>query len=350
MVAVLLSACGDSGQEQPLPAQDLPAPEQANYETTQVREGEYIRTAGGSMNIYYPMVEELRWEGDNARLREFLVKSGQEVKAGDCLATFDIEVSRAEKEELSLALQRTTEDTEAGKEKRQTAIDEARKKAEELRGHELRVARLEIEKLEIEYEQFVYQSEREIARLQERIKELEEEAANDSLFAPCDGVIDKIASYNTGDLIAVNDILITMHAIDRFYLVTDDSFSKLRYNMEVTVEAGKRNDRKTYVGRVIAAPSVLPVSVHSNMTLVELCQDIPPEELKGSLQYQCNVEELQGILLVDWRAVSSENGKSFVYVLENDMVQKRYIVPGLNNREETWILDGLSLGQTVIAD
>ena len=56
------------------------------------------------------------------------------------------------------------------------------------------------------------------------------------------------------------------------------------------------------------------------------------------------------MLLVDWRAVDSENGKSYVYVLEDDMVQKRYVAPGLNNREKVWILDGLHEGQTVIAD
>ena len=40
-------------------------------------------------------------------------------------------------------------------------------------------------------------------------------------------------------------------------------------------------------------------------------------------------QELQDVLLVDWRAVDSENGKSYVYVLEDDMVQKRYVAPGL---------------------
>ena len=82
----------------------------------------------------------------------------------------------------------------------------------------------------------------------------------------------------------------------------------------------------------------------------ELVRSLPVEALEGNLQYQFNVEELQDVLLVDWRAVDSENGKSYVYVLEDDMVQKRYVAPGLNNREKVWILDGLHEGQTVIAD
>ena len=141
-----------------------------------------------------------------------------------------------------------------------------------------------------------------------------------------------------------------MHSTESFYLVADDASGRLRYNAEVTVEAGKRNDRKTYEGRVVAAPSILPSSVPQGMALVELYGDIPVEALEGNLQYQFNVEELQDVLLVDWRAVDSENGKSYVYVLEDDMVQKRYVAPGLNNREKVWILDGLHEGQTVIAD
>ena len=77
---------------------------------------------------------------------------------------------------------------------------------------------------------------------------------------------------------------------------------------------------------------------------------MPPNELTGTLKYQYNAEELRDVLLVDWSAVEAEKGKSYVYVLEDDMVQKRYVVPGLNNREKMWILDGLREGQTVIAD
>ena len=46
------------------------------------------------------------------------------------------------------------------------------------------VARLRVGKAETEYEQFVYQSEREIARLRESLEEIDQEIADDTLFAP----------------------------------------------------------------------------------------------------------------------------------------------------------------------
>lgn len=350
LAAAVLGGCGESAQEEPVYDGDLLAPEQANYETVQAESGAYIKTVGGSMRMYYPVTAELRWEEDNARFREILVRKGQEVKQGDSLATFDIDVSRADREALALSLARAIEDAELGKRERLTAIEEAKKKLQELNGRELNIARLRVGKAETEYEQFVYQSEREIARLRESLEEIDQEIADDTLFAPFDGVIDTIATYNPGDPATKDIVVVSMHSTESFYLVADDASGRLRYNAEVTVEAGKRNDRKTYEGRVVAAPSILPSSVPQGMALVELYGDIPVEALEGNLQYQFNVEELQDVLLVDWRAVDSENGKSYVYVLEDDMVQKRYVAPGLNNREKVWILDGLHEGQTVIAD
>lgn len=350
VIAATLTACGDTGQEHSLYTENILTPEEANYDTVQVKEGDYIKTNGGAVRIYYPITAELCWEEGDARFRELLVKKGQEVKKGDSLASFEVGVSRAEREELSLTLTRTLENTETGKQERLAAMEEETEKLKELGGYELRIAKLRIEKLQVAYEQFVYQSEQEIQRLQERLAELDEKIANDTLSAPFDGVIDTVISCNEGDLITRDMVIVTMHATDRFYLVADDSFGKLRYNVDVTVEAGGRNDRKKYPGKVVAAPSILPLTVPQGLALIELYGDVSPDDLKGSPQYEFHSEELENVLMVDWRAIDSENGKNYVYVLENDMVQKRYVVPGLSNRESTWILDGLEEGQTVIAD
>ncbi|MCI9337255.1 MAG: hypothetical protein HFH93_06910 [Lachnospiraceae bacterium] len=348
--AVFLTACAGGEQEQNLYDETLLTPQQANYETAQAAEGEYIRTAGGSVHVYYPVTAELCWEESGARFREYLVKKGQEVKKGDALAVFDIEVSMADREELSLQLARTKERMEDGIEERLSAMEEAGEKLQGLENFELRIAQLRIEKAQAEYEQFVYQSEQEIARLSERLEELDERSANDTLFAPFDGVIDSIAICSEGDPMSKDTVMITMHAADKFYLAADDAAGSLRYNAEVTVEAGRRNDPKTYHGKVVAAPSVLPASAPQGMTLIELYEDVTEKELSGSPKYEFRLEELQNVLLVDWKALSIENGKNFVYVLEDDTVRKRYVTPGLTNRQEAWILDGLKEGQTVIAD
>lgn len=350
LTALSLGACGGSEQEQTLYTENLIAPEEIHYETVQVEAGEYVKTASGSVSVYYPVTEELIWEGSNASLREILVKSGQKVEKGEILATFDIEISKADREELSLALTRLLEDTEEGKEERLAAIEKAEKEAEGLAGHELRIAGLKVEKLQIEYEQFVYQSEQKIAQYEERIEEMEEKIQKNTLTAPFDGVIDKVASCSPGDQITANQTLITMHATDRFYLLADDSSGNMRYNMEVTIEAGRKNNIKTYDGKVVAASNILPASLSQSYALIELRDEIAAEELEGTLRCQYNAEELQNVLLVDRSAISKEDGKNYVYVLEDNMVRKRYIVQGLANMDAVWVLDGLSAGQSVVLD
>ena len=40
----------------------------------------------------------------------------------------------------------------------------------------------------------------------------------------------------------------------------------------------------------------------------------------------------------------------YVYVLEDGIVKKRYVVTGFSNSSQVWILDGLSAGQTLVLD
>ena len=68
------------------------------------------------------------------------------------------------------------------------------------------------------------------------------------------------------------------------------------------------------------------------------------------MEYQANSQELKNVLLVDKDAVQKEEGKYFVYLLEDGVVHKRYVSLGLENKKSVWILDGLSEGQELILD
>lgn len=351
-VTLCLGGCKDSGQELELYSGELAAPEQANYVTVQAEVGEYEKNASGKASVYYPVRAELVWEEGNSRFGEILVKSGQAVKEGDVLMSFDLEASGADKEELSLKLKRLTENTAAGKAERQSAIEEANAAADGLSGHERQIALLKAEKLQAEYEAYVYQSEQQTAEYRERMAELEKKAENNTLTAPFDGVIDYVVSCSSGDAVQTNQVLIEMHAENPYYLSVDDTAGNLRYHMEVTIETGKRDAVKTYTGRVVTAGNVLGSSVPEGKVLIRLDEEVPAAELEGNLKYQCTVEKLQGVLLIDRKAVCNEEKKKYVYVLNDDMIQKRYIVLGLNqtNADRLWVVDGLSEDWNVIVD
>ena len=68
------------------------------------------------------------------------------------------------------------------------------------------------------------------------------------------------------------------------------------------------------------------------------------------LQEMKNFERLQNVLLIDKSLIRMDEDKSYVRILEDDMIQKRYILPGLRNSETVWVMDGLSEEQKVIAE
>lgn len=324
---------------------------QGNYEIAAVQKGDYVKESQGSASVVYPIRTELSWENGSARYDEILVRKGDVVKEGEVLATFVIEESDVELQELKLKLQRTEEQFEKEKQERLTAIAKAKEDAkEELNAHRLTIAEQNIEKLQISYEKYIYQTEKEIANLKEQMEEISEILEDNQLVAPYDGIIESVITYNQGDKVTAGKTLITMYSTEGYLLKADGAEGKLRYNMDVTIETGRKNDRKTLTGKVIAASNILPTTVSQSYTVIQVDGNVSPDTFVQSIQYKGNTEELRDILLVKKKAVHTEDKKNYVYTWENETVLKRFVVKGLNNLEDIWILDGLSEGQSVILD
>ena len=348
--AMCLMGCGKE-QEQPMVQEEvLLTSEEANYKTVQTKMGDYHKESTGSGSIIYLLHSTLYWEYSEVCFTECLVKEGQKVKQGDELMRFESEENRLQLETLRIQLERIRESFEETNAKMLEELQTAKEKAKELKNEELTIAELKIEKQQAKYEQFVYEHERDVRRIEEQIAEVKEEAKADVLLAPYDGVVEDVAKLHEGDRVSGGRWLVKMYSTDRMLIKADKAADKLRYNMDVVIETGKNETLKSYQGKVIAAPNVLPTSVSQDLVLIELDQDITEEQLTGSIRYRGISEEVQDILMVERKAIQYESGKEYVYVLEGDMIRKRYVETALNSSEGVWILDGLEEGQTLIVD
>ena len=360
LTCLLLSGCGrqpqETGQENQLLDEGLQVPQEANYNTTEVFVGSYEKTvqgtAGRGASIEFVTKEDLVWETKNARFQEILVREGDYVREGDVLAVFDLEADTVALKELELELTRAREELARGRQDYEDAIAEALEatKEEGMILERLRIAELKVEKQRIAYEKYVYQAEKNIAVLEEDLAELREEIEVNTLTAPFDGVISWVISYSKGDKVTAGAKLISMYSPNEFYLKTTDHVGTLGYKKTITMEAGNKNDRKTYEGQVISSPEILPGTVKQNFILIQLEEGVRLDQLTGTVNYKARAEEMQDILLVKKNAISSENGKSYVYLLEDDIVKKRYVLTGIGNSDYTWILSGLEAGQKLILD
>ena len=196
----------------------------------------------------------------------------------------------------------------------------------------------------------MYEHDKEVRRIEQQIAELKEEGKANVLTAPYDGVIEDVAGLYEGDQVYNGQWLVKMYSTDRLLLKADRAADKLRYNMDVMVETGKGDTLKTYQGKVIAAPNILPLSLSQDMILIELDGEIEEAQLKAGFRFQGISEDVQEILMVERSAIQQEDGKEYVYVLDGDMIQKRYVETALSASDAVWILDGLKEGQTLIVD
>ena len=354
-----LCLCGCQKQEE-TKFEALIAPEKANYDTKQVEKSDYLETSQGSVSIEFPNALKLSWDTEGATVKEVLVEKGQEVKAGDVLMSFYVEVDKIALEELEIQLLRKQEDYARKKDVMEVQLKEAEEEAEEIvNGHSYRIAVLNVEKQRIDYEQYVYQAEKAIAELEKKVREQKDLIANTELKAPIDGVIGSVPYNYEGNAVTVGETLITMFATDEVLLKVNRADEKLRYNMEVTVTKNKTS----YNGRVISAPNILPGTVNQDYALIALDEQLTLAdygyETRGpgrgygfmtKMEFTAKYQELKNVLLVNKEAVRKEDGKTYAYILEDGALHKRFVTVGLSGKTHAWILDGLKEGQSVVLD
>ena len=97
----------------------------------------------------------------------------------------------------------------------------------------------------------------------------------------------------------------------------------LRYNQKVTVTAGPADDKKTYTGKVVSEYNVLLPAVPKGDPLIRLEEDVEAGKLEIAAHYEADIERLQNVLLIDKNVIRMDEDKSYVRILENDMIQKR---------------------------
>lgn len=359
-----LTGCQQKKEEQAPSAEAMLAPKKINYNTVSVEKADYVMTSQGSVSIEFPSAIDLCWETEGAAMKELLVEKGQEVKAGDVLVVFEIASDKIALEELEIQLLRKQEDYMRKKDAQEVELAKAEEEAEEIEnGHSYRIAMLNVEKQRIAYEQFVYETEKSIEELQEKISEKKQIVENNKLIAPFDGIISSVVYFSEGDAIEVGERLISMYETDDVILKVNNADGKLRYNMEVTVETVNIANDKPRTGRVVSAPNILPASVDQDYALIALDEEMSMEDYgyrggpggRGfgfmlNMEYSADYQNLQNVLLVDREALQKDGGKTFVYVLEDGVVHKRFVSVGLSSKTSVWILDGLSEGQELILD
>lgn len=327
--------------------------ETVNYSKTAVVESkEYARTFNASASEYYPYTYTLTAEIDNASFLKYHVARSQQVKEGDILATFTLDVDEAATTSARLSLERARSSYETGREQREEEIQELLKEQSAIRdSYEWELMTLRIKRAQIAFDQYCYQQECHIESLAEDLAEREAANSNCYLYAPCDGVVTAVTYKREGEKVYANEGLITLYREDGMLLRISNDQLNFRYGMPVTVTTGPKNDQKVLQGRVVAADNMLSDNRRLGHAFIEM-EPFDGDEMPRLTRLTVSgvSEKLSNVMVIPRRAVTMDGGKYYVSCLVGGSLQKRYINVGLMNMSDVWVLQGLEEGDTVIID
>lgn len=352
LLCLCLFASVAFAQSESLISEESIKAETVNYSKTETIEPgtfEITRQAGGTE--FYPYTYHLRCEVSGAKFDEYKIGRKDEVKAGDVLAVFTLNIDEVELEKRRTTLVNAEKSYELQKLQKQEDIQkmlDSISKTNDL--YERDLLTLRIQRAQIAYEQFCYEQERTIAAHQDSISEMEEEMAKNVLLSPFDGVVTEFQFLWEGERLSTSQTLITLSRTDGMLLRINNPNGYFRYGMNVTIEYGPAKKRVSIGGRVVGEDSMLTEERKDGFAYIQM----EPFKDNGTKFINPTVKtssiRVENVLTVPRRAITLESGKHYVNKLTDGVVQKRFVNHIMQNNNTVWVLEGLSAGETIIID
>ena len=193
----------------------------------------------------------------------------------------------------------------------------------------------------------------------------QQQAAFTRITAPESGIVqtvatqasDSLRSLQPGDAVTAGQALFTM-ASGGYYIiraqVDEQDVINVRVGQRVTV-TGQDFPGKTISGHVAAIDPAAQKSTDTSSTakqvLTTIALDSAPSFLKDGMTADVDIltTDVPHAIVVPNDAVVNQDGKSFVYVVQNGVAKKRPIRPSRVGDTTTMVASGLGAGETIVA-
>ena len=376
--ALLLSACGggQSGQSELLLYEgtgdeavsssavsgNAIGADDLEFDTTVVRKTTYKEEVSCTAELEYTDTETLIIDDEDAVLDAVKVKKYQKVKKGDVLAVYHVETSKTKLEKQKLLIDQARADYEVGLSGLNQQLSQAQKALGSLTSKtEKKVKSLEIKKMQKQISAYK-KGEKEIIDQEKDYAELLRKQKKTFLKAKKDGVIlETEGKAFVGEEIDASTEIIKMRGSNGKWLlmVSGSDTENLRYNMEVSVRLGKSAKQYDHEikGKVITSGNLTGQETENEEGDSVVYIDVSKKDKKKYDFDNTNIYVyavsfmVKDALVADVEAVQQETvdirNRSFVYVVENGKLHKRFIVTNYRNEKEVLIEQGVSEGQTL---
>ena len=348
---LLLSGCGVQGATtKPKDAELASAAvreRKTNYDVQVMELTPFEHTATLTLEPSYRLIQPVRTGSAELDMVEMKVSRNSVVKAGDTVAILKGKGSLSDvaQKELEIRAQK------AGIEE-QLESYESRIEAEEDRAAYSETARqlkeLRIEMLKTEQELYRIGAERQLAYQEAALEALRAATSEIEIKAPISGKIRSTTSrYKAGDAVPAGTELCSIYGENSLLLVGTSGSGSFVYGKTVQVTIGRGEKLQTYTGRVVSSPELLSSKSYSSQIFIRL-----DGALSDNKAAQCSAEVTRRILdeamVLPRGAVNTEEGKTFVQILDGDSPKTRCVVRGPVLGQQTVILQGLNEGDSVV--
>lgn len=258
--------------------------------------------------------QNLYFTYEQGRLKEMLFEVGDQVKAGDILASIDT-----------------------------NAID-----------IQVKLQKLEVKKAQIYYDAAAEgTTERQIAyaslqQQQIQLDALQAQKEGSTIMAPFDGVITYTYKTAIGELVAGYETIITIADPATLMVTTDDA---LAVNLSVGGTALLTlKDSSTADALVVETPATIDSkSVTATSAYLTFSSGIPAKARNGAdIKIDYVTEQKDNVIVLAKKCVISANNRKYVSVFENGLRVEKDVEVGISNETDVEIVSGLAVGDLVI--
>jgi len=293
---------------------------------------------------------QLDVDGRESTLGWYDAQSMLYVEEGDTIATVYVEVDELEIEKSRLNLQRLQErlqsDEAKAKEDLQKILDE---KAKTYDRYQKSILDIRYAQRQADWEYQKYNYENQIQEATEELKRLTTVGEVYEVKTDRAGYVYYDTWYYTGK--EMWDGIYICHILDneQVFSIAKMQKEQFYYGMEVDFDTNHGMAK----GRVINGGSW---ALYGNLEpsgaifLLEFEEDILDKKSGfNRIMLQGNVKTVENVIVIPAKAVTEKNGEYFVTVLKEDgSLLKTEFVPGGSNKEEYWVLEGLSEGMQIV--
>lgn len=367
LAILVLTACGggsDSGDgelllyEEEVSGGAVDASEA--YETVTVRREDYQEMYTDTGELSYTDLDAVYIDEEDAVLDSIKVKRNQRIRKGDVLAVFHLETSKTKLEKQKLVNEQARAQFESGLGSLENSLSQAEQEYARLsKEAEKKIKSLEIKKMRKEIEAYK-KGEKELLEQEKEYASLVRMQSGAKLVAKRGGVVTKVGKDLEGQDIDSSKKIVEFRNNDKWLIKVKDPESMLRYNMNVSVRLGKtaKNYDHEITGKVVTASDLSGAddevdSKGNRLVYIDVSEaDKKKYDFdKYNIYIYAVTFEVKDALMVDIRAVEEEtvefSNNSFVWVLEDGFLHKRFIVSNYRNEKDCLVSQGLSEGQTI---